>query len=158
VPVTTSRECPQRTGGDWKFSRRKSVKAGQGKAKLVLVLPAPLIAQLRAHRMQQAAERLVARSAWLDWDLVFATPTGAPIDSQVSQTERYTHVTTQLARGAAQRMAGALWDSAAQLQPEINKQPAARPQSENKTPAHTATRTATRTRCRARRSAGSKQG
>jgi hypothetical protein len=43
---------------------RKGVKAGQGKAKLVLVLPAPLITQLRAHRKQQAAERLVAGSAW----------------------------------------------------------------------------------------------
>jgi Phage integrase family len=45
--------------------------------------------------------------------------------SQVSQTERYTHVTTQLGREAAQRMACALWDPATpqlqpELQPEIN--------------------------------------
>jgi site-specific recombinase XerD len=122
------------------------------------VLPAPLIAQLRAHLKQQAAERLVAGSAWLDWDLVFAMQTGAPIDSrsdwadwhdllkeagvrearvhdardtaatllleqglgvrvvqqilghsQVSQTKRYTHVTTQLGRDAAQRMASPYW-------------------------------------------------
>jgi site-specific recombinase XerD len=38
--------------------------------------------------------------------------------SQVSQTERYTHVTTQLGRDAAGRMAAALRDPAAQLQPE----------------------------------------
>ena len=171
------RECPQRAGGDWRFSRRKGVKAGQGKAKLILVLPAPLIAELRAHRRQQAAERLAAGAAWRDWDLVFCTPTGAPVDSrsdwadwhellkeagvrearvhdarhtaatllleqgvgirvvqqilghsQVSQTERYTHVTTQLGRDAAQRMAGALWDPATpqlqpELQPEINTRP-----------------------------------
>ena len=164
------RECPQRVGGDWRFSRRKGVKAGQGKAKLLLVLPGPLIAELRAHRRRQAAERLAAGLAWQDWDLVFSTPTGSPIDSrsdwadwhellkeagvrkarvhdardtaatllleqgvgirvvqqilghsQVSQTERYTHVTTQLGKDAAARMAGALWRQAtsAQLQPEL---------------------------------------
>ena len=72
------RECPQRTGGDWHFTRRKGVKAGQGKAKLVLALPAPLIAQLRTHRRAQAAERLTAGAAWQDWDLVFATPDRHP--------------------------------------------------------------------------------
>ncbi len=153
-----SRECPQRTGGGWHFTRRKGVKAGQGKAKLVLALPGPLIAQLRAHRRQQAAERLTAGAAWQDWDLVFCTPAGAPIDSrddwedwrslideaglrtarvhdarhtaatllleqgisirvvqqilghsQLSQTERYTHVTTALSQHAADRMSDALW-------------------------------------------------
>lgn len=38
------RECPQRTGGEWKFSRRKGVKAGRATAKLILALPDPLIA------------------------------------------------------------------------------------------------------------------
>jgi integrase len=153
-----ARECPQRTGGGWHFTRRKGVKAGQGKAKLVLALPAPLITQLRAHRRQQEAGRRVAGTAWLDWDLVFCTVTGAPIDSrddwadwhallrearvrparvhdarhtaatllleqgidirvvqqvlghsQLSQTERYTHVTTALSRHAAERMTEALW-------------------------------------------------
>jgi len=152
------RECPQRTGGDWHFTRRKGVKAGQGKAKLVLALPAPLIAQLRSHRRAQAAERLTAGAAWQDWDLVFATPTGTPIDSrddwehwqslieeagirparvhdarhaaatllleqgiyirviqqilghsQLSQTQRYTHVTAALSQDAADRMSQALW-------------------------------------------------
>jgi site-specific recombinase XerD len=100
----------------------------------------------------------VAGTAWLDWDLVFCTVTGAPIDSrddwadwhallrearvrparvhdarhtaatllleqgidirvvqqvlghsQLSQTERYTHVTTALSRHAAERMTEALW-------------------------------------------------
>jgi integrase len=77
-----SRECPQRTGGGWHFTRRKGVKPGQGKAKLVLALPPLLIKQLRAHRRQQAAERLTAGAAWQDWDLVFCTTTGTPIDSR----------------------------------------------------------------------------
>ena len=153
-----SRECPQRVGGGWHFTRRKGVKAGRGKAKLVLALPAPLIAQLRTHHRQQAAERLTAGAAWQDWDLVFCTPIGMPIDSrddwedwhallaeagirdarvhdarhtaatllleqgisirvvqqilghsQLSQTERYTHVTTALSQHAADRMSEALW-------------------------------------------------
>ena len=156
--VNHARECPQRTGGGWHFTRRKGVKAGQGKATLTLALPAPLITQLRAHRVQQTAERLAAGSAWQDWDLVFCTPTGSPVNShddwedwhtllaeasvrtarvhdarhtaatllleqgidirvvqqilghsQLSQTQRYTHVTAELSRHAADRMSEALW-------------------------------------------------
>ncbi len=156
--VGHSRECPQRTGGGWHFTRRKGVKPGQGKAKLVLALPAPLVKQLRNHRREQAADRLAAGSAWEDLDLVFCTPTGAPIDSrddwlewrslladadvrparvhdarhtaatllleqgidirvvqqilghsQLSQTERYTHVTRALSTDAANRMTDVLW-------------------------------------------------
>jgi Phage integrase family len=47
--------------------------------------------------------------------------------SQVSQTERYTHVTTQLGRDAAERMSGALWSPAAQLQPELQPEIDSRP-------------------------------
>jgi len=153
-----ARECPQRTGGGWHFTRRKGVKAGRGQAKLILALPDPLITQLRAHRRQQAAERLSAGTAWEDWDLVFCTPCGTPTDSrddwedwrallaeadirvarvhdarhtaatllleqgadirvvqqvlghsQLSQTQRYTHVTTALSKDAADRMSQALW-------------------------------------------------
>ena len=153
-----SRECPQRTGGGWTFTRRKGVKPGQGNAKLTLAIPAPLITQLRAHRREQAAERLVAGAAWQDWDLVFCTFFGAPIDprddwadwcaltkaagvrharvhdarhtaatllleqgvdirvvqqilghSQLSQTQRYTHVTAALNADAGDRMSQALW-------------------------------------------------
>ena len=42
----------------------------------------PLVAQLRHHHRKQTAERLAAGSAWQDWDLVFAAPAGAPIDSR----------------------------------------------------------------------------
>jgi integrase len=153
-----ARECAQRAGGGWRFTRRKGVKPGRGRFKLIIVLPAPLVAQLRAHRSQQNAERLAAGNAWQDWDLVFCEPSGAPIDphddwedwrsllaavgvrearlhdarhtaatllleqgtdirvvqqvlghSQLSQTQRYTHVTDALARDAADRMEQALW-------------------------------------------------
>jgi hypothetical protein len=142
----------------WHFTRRKGVKPGQGNAKLVLALPAPLLARLRAHRRDQAAERLTAGASWQDWDLVFCTPTGTPVDSrdhwedwhallkeagvrearvrdarhtaatllleqgidirvvqqilghsQLSQTQRYTHVTRELTQHAADRMGEALW-------------------------------------------------
>ena len=153
-----ARECPQRAGGGWLFTRRKGVRQGWGNAKLILALPAPLIAQLRAHRRRQHAERLAAGTSWEDWDLVFCSPTGAPIDphddwddwhallvaagvrearvhdarhtaatlllgqgidirvvqqilghSQLSQTQRYTHVTAELTKHAADRMGEALW-------------------------------------------------
>jgi len=153
-----ARECPQRTGGGWHFTRRKGVKPGQGHAKLILAVPAPLIIQLRAHRRQQHAERLAAGTAWEDRDLVFCSSAGAPLDphddwddwhallsaagvrearvhdarhtaatlllgqgidirvvqqilghSQLSQTQRYAHVTAELTQHAADRMGEALW-------------------------------------------------
>ena len=156
--ISHARECPQRAGGGWHFTRRKGVKAGQGNAKLVLAVPAPLLAQLRVHRREQAAERLTAGAFWQDWDLVCCTPTGTPVDSrddwedwhallqeagvrearvhdarhtaatllfeqgidirvvqqilghsQLSQAQRYTHVTRELTQHAADRMGEALW-------------------------------------------------
>jgi integrase len=153
-----ARECPARTGGGWHFTRRKGVKPGRGQARLVLALPPELVGQLRAHRRRQNAERLALGEAWRDWDLVFCSPLGAPIDphddwkewrtllatagvrearvhdarhtagtllleqgidirvvqqilghSQLSQTQRYTHVTAALTKDAADRMDKALW-------------------------------------------------
>lgn len=125
----------------------------------MLALPAPLVEQLKAHRRQQAAERLAAGEAWREeWGLVFCTPQGTPIDSrddwadwhallreagvrvtrvhdarhtaatllleqgisvrvvqeilghsQLSQTERYPHVTRAMSQHAADRMSEALW-------------------------------------------------
>jgi site-specific recombinase XerD len=112
---------------------------------------------LREHRKRQNIERLAAGDAWTDLDLVFCSPTGAPLDphddwddwrellsvaqvrearvhdarhtaatlllaqgidirvvqqilghSQLSQTQRYTHVTEELIKDAAARMADAL--------------------------------------------------
>jgi hypothetical protein len=153
-----ARECPQRTGGGWHFIRRKGVKPGRGQAKLTLTAPAPLVAQLRAHRRGQNAERLAVGTTWDDWDPVFCSPSGVPINphddwadwrsllaaagvretrvhdarhaaatllleqgidihvvqqilghSQLSQTQRYTHVTAAPTKDAADRMGQALW-------------------------------------------------
>jgi integrase len=45
-----------------------------------LVLPASLVAALRRHRKAQAEHRLLVGSLWTDYDLVFPTETGRPID------------------------------------------------------------------------------
>jgi len=47
-----------------------------------LPLPAPLIAQLRAHRKRQLEDRLLAGGRWVGdtWGLVFANRTGGPLD------------------------------------------------------------------------------
>lgn len=153
-----ARECPDRVGGGWEFTRRKGVKPGTGKAKIVITLPKPLVADLRQHRAKQNTEKLAAGNEWEDWDLVYCQPNGKPIDarqdwlewrdlleeadvrearvhdarhtaatlllergvgirtvqailghSQLSQTQRYTHVTEELTTDAAIRMGEALW-------------------------------------------------
>lgn len=45
-----------------------------------IALPGPLLAELKAHRKAQNAERLAAGSRWADQDFVFATQFGAPVD------------------------------------------------------------------------------
>lgn len=45
-----------------------------------LALPPPLLRALREHRDAQNRERLAAGSEWQDYDLVFAQPSGQPID------------------------------------------------------------------------------
>jgi integrase len=45
-----------------------------------IAIPKPLLAELKAHRQAQAAERLAAGSMWHDGDFVFATVFGKPID------------------------------------------------------------------------------
>ena len=156
--VKHGRECPERVGGGWTFAHRKGVKPGRGKAKVLLKLPRPLVAQLKKHRAAQNAQQLAAGDSWDDWDLVFCRPDGKPIDprsdwddwrdvlaaagirevrvhdarhtagtllleqgvdvrvvqevlghSQLSQTQRYTHVTSELTADAATRMEEALW-------------------------------------------------
>jgi integrase len=66
--------CPLRRGGGIEFRPRK------GKRRLTLQCPPELLPALRAHRTEQAKERLVAGDRWQDHDLVFATPKGLPID------------------------------------------------------------------------------
>jgi integrase len=54
-------------------------KSGQERA---IVLPPPLLAELKAHRIAQNAERLAAGSWWEDGDWVFAKPDGRPLDGK----------------------------------------------------------------------------
>lgn len=69
-----ARHCASRRGGGVEFRPRK------GKRKLTLQCPPELLPLLRAHRAEQARERLAAGNRWQDHDLVFATPKGLPID------------------------------------------------------------------------------
>ncbi|HZO64502.1 MAG TPA: tyrosine-type recombinase/integrase [Kribbellaceae bacterium] len=72
--VGHARHCPLRTGGGVTFRPRK------GRSKLTLQCPPELLPMLKAHRKAQLAERLAAGTTWQDHDLVFAAPTGNPID------------------------------------------------------------------------------
>ncbi|MEV4805132.1 site-specific integrase [Nonomuraea sp. NPDC049421] len=67
-------KCPKRTGGGLVFRQRK------GKSKLTLQCPPELLAQLKAHREIQDAEREKAGDRWEDHDLVFATKHGKSIE------------------------------------------------------------------------------
>jgi integrase len=45
-----------------------------------LDLPGPVVGALRAHRVRQLEERLVAGRAWVELGLVFTTSVGTPVD------------------------------------------------------------------------------
>lgn len=68
--------CPKAKGGMVE-SEPKTARGKRG-----IGLPPRMLADLRAHRQEQLAERLVAGSEWQDNDLVFCQPTGKPIDSK----------------------------------------------------------------------------
>jgi integrase len=65
--------CPQRKGG-WTFTRPK------GRRGRAVPIPAELVPALHKHRADQDAERAASHQAWQDWDLVWCSPTGQPID------------------------------------------------------------------------------
>ncbi|MCU1691011.1 MAG: Integrase [Frankiales bacterium] len=68
------RYCPLRTGGVV-FTEPKS-----DRGRRTLMIPTQLRAALHAHRQAQLEERVAAGSLWHDQDLVFAQPTGRPLD------------------------------------------------------------------------------
>ena len=69
-------ECPRRHGGGLRLVEPKTRASRRS-----VVLPFPLIEELRSHRAAQQRERLAAGPAWTDKDdLVFRTPTGSTID------------------------------------------------------------------------------
>ncbi len=67
--------CPRRVGG-WTFTKPK------GKGRRTIALPSALVELLKLHREAQEAERKAAGDRWQDWDLVWCTPLGAPIDAR----------------------------------------------------------------------------
>lgn len=50
------------------------------RSRRMVPLSAPLVAMLRAHRVEQDAERQAAREHWSEHGLVFATESGKPVD------------------------------------------------------------------------------
>lgn len=72
---TRGADCPHRYGGGLVTNSPKS-RAGRR----TIALPHPLTDALRAHRSSQAAERHAAGDLWEEHNLVFAQPTGRPID------------------------------------------------------------------------------
>ena len=97
------------------------VKSRAGKR--TIVLPAPMLAELKAHRTRQNADRLAAGSWYDDADLVFAREDGRPIDPKIDWREwkalcieanvpdtrlhnaRHTAATMLLAQGIPMRVA-----------------------------------------------------
>src|SRR5690606_42008114 len=69
--------CPERHGGGLAITRPKTWRRNPGPR--VMAMPAGLVDMLRAHRAEQAAERLAAGSTWQDHDLVSCRPDGRPI-------------------------------------------------------------------------------
>ncbi len=69
-------DCPQRAYGGMHLVEPKTPSSRR-----LIMLPEPLVAELRAHRTRQAEARLLAGPAWIGThDLVFATPNGELID------------------------------------------------------------------------------
>ena len=145
--------CPKRLGGTWEFRQPKG-----GKVRTV-VIPEPLIRELKAHWRKQRKLKEVAAEQWEDNDLCFPNSLGKPLEprddwadwkwlckasgvrearlhdarhtaatllleqgvdisvvreilghSTLTVARRYTHVTSRLAKEAAERMSRALWD------------------------------------------------
>ena len=70
-------DCPERIDGGLRLVEPKTTSSRRS-----IVLPAPLVQELRSHRARQAEVRLAAGPAWVGpHDLVFATPHGEIIDA-----------------------------------------------------------------------------
>jgi integrase len=73
--LTVSRSLHRVTGHGLVFAEPKTERSRRR-----IALPRPLVDLLRVHRSTQVAERLRAGDRWHDGDLIFAQPTGRPID------------------------------------------------------------------------------
>ncbi|MCA1569911.1 MAG: hypothetical protein LC798_06230, partial [Chloroflexi bacterium] len=52
------------------------------RSRRTITMPRLVVSALRDHRVRQLEERLAASTAWHDWDLVFATTIGTPLDAR----------------------------------------------------------------------------
>jgi integrase len=73
--LLTVRGTLGRVGGRLLISAPKT-----DRSRRTVPIPPPLVTMLRAHRADQAAERLAARNQWQDHGLVFASELGTPVD------------------------------------------------------------------------------
>jgi len=64
-----------RTGGGWHFAQPKTAKSRRS-----IPLPSSVVKELRSYRRQQLEERLKLGTAWNDFDLVFASEIGTPLN------------------------------------------------------------------------------
>jgi integrase len=60
----------------------KEIKTARTKRSRIVQLPPVLLDQLCAHRARQADERLCAGARWQEWDLVFPSTIGTPMDAR----------------------------------------------------------------------------
>lgn len=73
--LRVSRTLSRVVGGGLTFTEPKTERSRR-----TVPLPAALVAELRAHRVRQAAERLAAGSLWRDHGLVFPSLFGTPLE------------------------------------------------------------------------------
>ncbi len=69
------RHTLQRIEGKWEFVEPKSKRSAR-----TLSLPDTVVTALRAQRVRQLEERLLAGERWKDWGLVFTSSVGTPLE------------------------------------------------------------------------------
>jgi integrase len=84
-----ARHCPRRKlpAGNVPVSGALVLRPIKEKRKKTIPLAPQLAGPMRARHAEQAAERLAAGSEWEEHDLVFAGPTGKPVDPREDWTE-----------------------------------------------------------------------
>jgi integrase len=82
-----------RTKALGKVIEQNSTKGGEGRR--VVSLDDPTVEMLKAHRIRQVEERLIAGSAWNETGYIFAQETGEPIDPD-TPTQLFARVSKRL--------------------------------------------------------------
>jgi len=83
--------CPDRTlplrSGELVLRDGLILKEPKGKSRRTIPVPVELVASLKAQREIQDLEKVMAGAAYEDRGLVFATPTGGPIDPSIDHAD-----------------------------------------------------------------------